>query len=102
MAYNPSIKDLTEIQFTLPYSTFTIQSFDTATQTFKDVLPIADFDTFCVENPNHQLECDIHIFRTVHPYSYQLFLISYQAAPTFDTKNAWFGFDVLNRTAVPS
>ncbi len=70
MVYNPSVKVMNEINFKLPYSTFTVQSFDNAKQQFKDVISSADLDTFCNEDPNHQLECDVHLFRTVYPLSY--------------------------------
>ena len=85
---------------TIPYSTFTVMTFDDESEDFKSV--IIDIDTFCYENPDHKLECDVHIFRTIPPHQEKLFLISLQAADTFDTRRHSFCFDVLERATYPS
>jgi hypothetical protein len=85
---------------TIPYSTFTVMTFDDDSEDFKQV--INDIDTFCYENPDQKLECDVHIFRTIPPLLEKLFLISYQAADTFETRRHSLGFDVLDRATYPS
>ena len=62
LVYNPSVQDMESIMFTVPYSTFQISAFDDSNDTFSQRLNKDLIDTFCFENPNHELECDVHIF----------------------------------------
>lgn len=61
VAYNPSIHEIDMITFTLPYSTFTIQIFNETSNTFGSAAlnPRFDFDTFCHDNSDHTLECEV-------------------------------------------
>ena len=65
LGYNPSVHEVDEVQVTIPYSTFTVMGFSEKDWDFKEV--INEVDTFCYENPNHMLECDVHIFRSIPP-----------------------------------
>ena len=102
LVYNPSIHELDEFSFTLPYSTFTVLAFHEGLEDFKELVDFNDFDSFCYENPNHLYECDVHIFKKIPPLSNKMFLITYQAASTFETHRGPYGFDVLDRPAMPS
>jgi hypothetical protein len=43
----------------------------------------------------------VYIFHNVPPFSYKLFLITYQGVPSFDTKVNSYGFDLApNQTAM--
>lgn len=85
--------------FTLPYSTFQLTAFDDNKETFTIRINKDQIDTFCFENPNHEMECDVHIFQNVPPLSYKMFLITYQGVPSFDTKLNSYGFDLLPNNA---
>lgn len=96
MAYNPSsVEELDHVTLTLPYSTFTVQVMDQVTKTFQIVLSAQqDIDTFCSDNPSGVFECEIFIYRSIPPLSYETFLITFNNAPAFDTKTQGSGFDI--------
>ncbi len=101
LIYNPSIHEQEYITFTLPFSKFTIEVFNTEAKDFNIVLnKNADFDTLCSEDPDGFNECEVIVNRPIAPLGYELIKVTFNNADNFETKEASFGFK--SETLLPS
>jgi hypothetical protein len=97
IVYNPTIYEQDTITFTLPYSTFNLQTFDRDSRTFNHVVPQqTHIDSFCFDNPDDTRECEVHVLHPVPPLAYEMLLLTFQNVSAFDSQAVPFGFDVTD------